>query len=163
MHTEAEATELWCPKRHFHTDTGLTPPACMCIASKCAMWRWEWVKSSRVPFSPVVDAVLSELMGPDNSTNWGWSRQKSKSGERIISSSVEDWQRKFKPGWFEFVSSRGRDEAEKVIASRLHERGLVCEVRVGRASRSQYPFSISIQETSASSHSGYCGLAGRPS
>lgn len=48
MHTEAEAAKLWCPMArttHYNsarnrTDEGAPALACMCISSKCAMWRW---------------------------------------------------------------------------------------------------------------------------
>lgn len=52
MHTEVEALELWCPmarytyggisyNRHHHpTEAEIIPSRCMCIASKCGMWRW---------------------------------------------------------------------------------------------------------------------------
>lgn len=152
MSAEPEGNGLWCPMINIP-----------CLTGGCAAWRLERGASSGVPFSPTVDAVLSELMGSgDNSRGWSWSRQKAKSGERILSTAVSDWQRNYKPGWFEFVSSRGQDEAEKIITSRLKDKGLDCEVRIGRGS--QYPFSISIQEVLLeTSQRGYCGLAGRPS
>jgi hypothetical protein len=59
MHTEEQAKELWCPEVRFSDPqpklesanrwpikdssygTMINPKACHCIASKCAMWRWD--------------------------------------------------------------------------------------------------------------------------
>jgi hypothetical protein len=46
MHTEAEARELWCPMHRdlFIVDEGAAAvnDNTKCIASRCAMWRWEY-------------------------------------------------------------------------------------------------------------------------
>ena len=52
-HTEQEARKLWCPMARFLDSDGdvanrwalsqsndLNPLPCRCIASECAMWRW---------------------------------------------------------------------------------------------------------------------------
>lgn len=39
MHTELKASELWCPMVRLLPDES----ADMCIASRCAMWRWAYI------------------------------------------------------------------------------------------------------------------------
>ena len=51
MHTEDDARKLWCPMARVNTDQGNTyydnrsdlvnGPTTLCIASVCAMWRWD--------------------------------------------------------------------------------------------------------------------------
>ena len=66
MHTEQEARKLWCPmvryggeneasnrwsepfERGGHYKPDLNPDICRCIASQCAMWRWEEGETGKV-------------------------------------------------------------------------------------------------------------------
>ena len=47
-HTPEQANQLWCPMTRL-SDTGTTynrNASAMCIADRCAMWRWEHTTAS---------------------------------------------------------------------------------------------------------------------
>lgn len=39
-HTPEQAKELWCPMAKYAVKSIRIPDESMCIAEKCAMWRW---------------------------------------------------------------------------------------------------------------------------
>lgn len=49
MNTEANANELWCPMQQKPRSREFSSSGDNCIASQCAMWRWQWVPRDQDP------------------------------------------------------------------------------------------------------------------
>lgn len=65
MHTPEQAKKLWCPMVHGRAADD--PIRCLCLADKCAMWRWGTF------IAPPPDAESGKLVaGVNHRASWGY-------------------------------------------------------------------------------------------